>query len=63
MIKITLFYFLLSLFIGIMVLYSIHPRPKVIIKYPTIMNVSKNIYKDDKGTCYNYKKEEVDCSK
>lgn len=63
MIKITLFYFLLSLFIGIMILYSIHPRPKVIIKYPTIMNVSKNIYKDDKGTCYNYKKEEIDCSK
>jgi len=63
MIKITLFYFLLSLFIGIMILYSIHPRPKVIIKYPTIMNVSKNIYKDDKGTCYNYKKEEIDCNK
>ena len=63
MIKITLFYFLLSLFIGIMILYSIHPRPKVIIKYPTIMNVSKNINKDDKGTCYNYKKEEIDCSK
>ena len=63
MIKITLFYFLLSLFIEIMILYSIHPRPKVIIKYPTIMNVSKNIYKDDKGTCYNYKKEEIDCSK
>ena len=63
MIKITLFYFLLALFIGIMILYSIHPRPKVIIKYPTIMNVSKNIYKDDKGTCYNYKKEEIDCSK
>jgi hypothetical protein len=63
MIKITLFYFLLSLFIGVMILYSFHPRPKVIIKYPTIMNVSKNIYKDDKGTCYNYKKEEIDCSK
>ena len=63
MIKITLFYFLISLFIGIMILYSIHPRPKVIIKYPTIMNVSKNVYKDDKGTCYNYKKEEIDCSK
>lgn len=63
MIKITLFYFIISLFIGIMILYIIHPRPKVIIKYPTIMNVSKNIYKDDKGTCYNYKKEEIDCSK
>jgi hypothetical protein len=63
MIKITLFYFIISLFIGIMILYTIHPRPKVIIKYPTIMNVSKNIYKDDKGTCYNYKKEEIDCSK
>ena len=61
MIKITLFYFIVSLFIGIMILYLVHPEPKVIIKYPTIDNLSKNIYKDDRGTCYSYKKEEVKC--
>lgn len=61
MIKITLFYFILSMFIGIMILYVIHPEPKVIIKYPTIDSLDKNIYKDDKGTCYSYKKEEVKC--
>ena len=61
MMKITLFYFLVSLFIGIMILYIIHPEPKIIIKYPTIDNVEKNIYKDDKGTCYQYIKEETKC--
>ena len=61
--KITLFYFIVSLAIGIMILYIIHPQPKIVIKYPTIDNMSKTIYKDDKGTCYNYKKEEIDCSK
>ncbi len=49
------------MFIGIMILYVIHPEPKVIIKYPTIDSLDKNIYKDDKGTCYSYKKEEVKC--
>jgi len=61
MIKITLFYFIVSMFVGIMILYVVHPEPKVIIKYPTIDNLQKNIYKDDKGTCYSYKKEEVIC--
>lgn len=61
MIKITLFYFIISLFIGIMILYTIHPKPQVIIKYPNLNNVSKNIYKDDKGIIYNYKKEEIQC--
>lgn len=62
MIKITLFYFIISLFIGIMILYIIHPTPQVIIKYPNLNDVSKNIYKDDKGIIYNYKKEEIDCN-
>ena len=59
--KITLFYFLVSLFIGIMILYIIHPQPKIIIKYPTIDNIDKNVYKDDNGTCYQYIKEETKC--
>ena len=61
MIKVTLFYFILSLFIGIMILYAIHPEPKIIVRYPTIDNVSKNLYKDDQGTCYSYEKKEVEC--
>lgn len=63
MIKVSLFYFIVSLFIGILVLYIIHPKPIVLIKYPTINNMSKTIYKDDKGTCYKYEKKEIDCSK
>jgi len=61
MIKITLFYFFMSLFFGILVLYTIFPEPKIVVRYPTIDNVESNIYKDDEGKCYNYNKEEVDC--
>ena len=49
------------MFIGIMILYVIHPEPKVIVKYPTIDKVSDTLYKDDKGTCYSYEKKEVNC--
>ena len=61
MIKITLFYFIISMFIGIMILYVIHPEPKVIVKYPTLDKVSNTLYKDDKGTCHSYEKTEVKC--
>ncbi len=61
MTKITLFYFFMSLFTGILVLYMVHPTPKVIVKYPSIDNLDKNIYEDDQGTCYSYQKEKVNC--
>jgi len=61
MIKITLFYFIVSLFVGILILYVIHPEPKIVIRYPTIDNMVETVYKDDKGTCYNYKKSEIVC--
>ena len=61
MIKISLFYFIVSFFIGTMIIYIIHPKPKVVIKYPSIENIYKTVYKDDNGTCYNYEKENTTC--
>ena len=46
MTKITLFYFFMSLFTGILVLYMVHPTPKVILKY--ILSIPLNIGQQEK---------------
>lgn len=61
MIKITIFYFIISLFFGMMILYVFHPRPQVILKYTSIDNISKVKFKDNEGNCYNYEKKEISC--
>ena len=54
-------YFFIAFCIGILYTYLIHPKPSVIIKYPTPNNAGKILYKDDAGVCYRYKKKEVKC--
>lgn len=61
MIKISLFYFIFSMFIGIMIVYVIHPRPEVINNYPDVDSLSNLVYKDDMGRCYSYVKEKKPC--
>ena len=61
MIKIDIFYFFISLFIGFFLVYVTSPKPKVIVKYPTVKNAGKILYEDDNGVCYKYKAIEVDC--
>jgi hypothetical protein len=59
--QINLFYFLLSLFIGLFVVYSFSPKVEIIYKYPTPENCKNNIYKDISDNCYKYVSKEVDC--
>lgn len=60
MFKISLFYFLASLFFGVLVVYIIHPKPQVITKYPSI-DALDTIYRDDKNKCYKYIQEDINC--
>lgn len=53
--------FVISLSIGLIITYLLLPTPKVITRYPNLSNVGKITYLDDKGICYKYKKEVVDC--
>lgn len=62
MIKVDIFYFFISLFIGFFLVYITSPKPKVIVKYPTVKNAGKILYKDDSGVCYKYRAVEVDCN-
>lgn len=54
-------YFFIAFCIGILYTYLTHPKPKVIVKYPTPDNVGQVLYKDDAGVCYRYKKKQVEC--
>jgi hypothetical protein len=62
MIKIDIFYFFISLFIGFFIVYITAPKPIVIVKYPTVKNAGKILYEDDNGVCYKYKALEVNCT-
>ena len=62
MIKVDIFYFFISLFIGFFLVYITSPKPKVIVKYPTVKNAGKILYEDDNGVCYKYRAIEVDCN-
>ncbi|MEM0354039.1 MAG: hypothetical protein QXW79_00520 [Thermoplasmata archaeon] len=61
--KVNLFYIILGLALGIFVIYTTTPPPKIIIKYPTIDNIHSTTYIDDRGQCYKYYAEEVPCPK
>lgn len=61
MIKVDFFFILLGLFIGFLIVYITSPKPKVIIKYPTIDNIQNTTYVDENGICYKYYAKEVPC--
>ncbi len=55
--EIDIFFVIMGLFIGFMVVYIISPPPKVIIKYPTLNNLNNTTYIDDNNIPYHYKLE------
>ena len=66
--SISPFYFLVSLAIGMFLVYITTPPPEVIIEYPTPDNVGKVIYKDSSNSvrdgedgCYTYIAKQVSC--
>jgi hypothetical protein len=55
--------FALSLWIGMMIVYVIAPRPKRVIKFPMPGNSGKVVYRDALQGCYVYKSEKATCDK
>jgi hypothetical protein len=53
--------FLISFSIGMMIAYIATPPPRVIIRFPTLNNAGKILYKDDAGVCYRYLPQKVSC--
>ena len=53
--------FIISLFLGIFIIYSVTPPPKIIVKYPTPENSGRVIYKDEAHNCFKVISSEVNC--
>ena len=56
-------YFIISLCIGLGIVYIFSNQPKIIMKYPTPFNIENTIYKDNNDVCYKYESKEVSCEK
>ncbi len=53
--------FLISLSVGLFVVYAWGPETKEVIVFPTPTNMGKVQYKDKANNCFVYKGEEVEC--
>jgi len=53
--------FLISLVIGLFIVYVFNPTPNVIYVYPTPENIDKLQYKDYANNCYEFTSKEVKC--
>lgn len=53
--------FLISLTIGLFVVYLTSAKPTIIYVYPTPNNVDKLQFKDKANNCYEFTYEEVNC--
>ena len=53
--------FIISLAIGIFLVYIGNPRPSIIYVYPTPDNVNEIQYKDRSGTCFGFEANQVSC--
>jgi hypothetical protein len=55
--------FLVSLVVGLLIMYYTMPDLRKIYVYPTPENVDLLQYKDKAGNCFSYKENEVPCPK
>jgi|TARA_R110002074_G_scaffold392494_1_gene578031 hypothetical protein len=53
--------FIISLAIGLFLAYITTPSPGVIYVYPNPDNIDKIQFKDEGGTCFGFKTNEVKC--
>ncbi len=61
--KLSFTTFLMGLMIGFFFVYVLKPTAVVVVKYPSVDNVGKIIYRDRNGTCFKYGMETVECDK
>ena len=53
--------FVVSLAVGMFLVYLYTPRPEVILVYPTPDNVDAIQYKDKSGSCFGFRATKVPC--
>jgi hypothetical protein len=55
--------FLVSLAVGLLIMYYFMPDLRKIYVYPTPENIDLLQYRDKAGNCFSYKEKEVPCPK
>ena len=53
--------FIVSLAIGIFLVYITNPGPDIIYVYPNPDNIDKIQYKDKSGSCFGFTSQQVQC--
>ena len=53
--------FIISLAVGLFLVYISSPKFEIVTVYPTPENENKFLYQDKGGTCYRFKSKEVNC--
>jgi hypothetical protein len=53
--------FIISLAMGIFLVYILNPRPNIIYVYPNPDNIDKIQYKDKGGSCFGFTSQQVQC--
>jgi len=53
--------FIISLSVGLFLVYIGSPRPDIIYVYPNPHNIDKIQYKDKSGSCFGFDSEQVNC--
>lgn len=53
--------FIVAFGIGILYVYMVIPKPKVIIKYPTPYNAGNVVYRDSADTCFVFDANKTEC--
>ena len=62
MLKERLYYFIISLFFGLLAVYLINTPPIVIVKHPNINQISNLVFiEDTDNLCYGLKPELINC--
>lgn len=59
--KIHPFYFIVAFAVGLLFCYITHPKPNVVMKFPSPVNAGQVTYKNHDDSCYKYKAEKVSC--
>ena len=57
--EILIEYLLISMAITFVILYMFAPKPKVILKYPSIKDDVSDLYVDENNVCYRYHKKQI----
>lgn len=59
--EILLDYFLISLVLTYLLIYILYPKPKVVLKYPSVSDKVSDLYVDDNNICYRYHRSQIQC--